>query len=81
MVHLYFRQDRQRTYNVTLKHTREAVVAVEKQLVLHSTNVYQYSYLGYPKCKALASYYIAICGLSGAIFFHITSYTASLKKK
>ena len=40
----------------------------------NNKNVFLYSDLSYPVCKAHAPYYIVISGLSGStIFFHIFS--------
>jgi hypothetical protein len=63
-----FQQDRQCAYNVTSKHVRATVVAVEKQKYY----VFRLCVcsLGYPAYKVHARYYIVICDLPGsAIFF------------
>ena len=64
------KQDRQCTYNVTLRRFRDTIVVVEKQQVLHAM----------AECVALAIQharhmcYIVICGLPhSTIFFHIIS--------
>ena len=49
------KQDRQSTYNVTLRPVRAAVVAVEKQWVLHNLSVCICS-LRHPACNAHAPY-------------------------
>jgi hypothetical protein len=57
---------RQCTYNVILRRVRLTICAVEEQKVLNILSVCVCS-LSYPACKAHASYYIVICGLSGSI--------------
>ena len=47
-----FKQERQCTFNVTLRHIRITIVAVEKQNVLHILSVILYSCIRYPACKA-----------------------------
>jgi hypothetical protein len=44
---LKYKQDRQRTYDVTLRRVREIIVAVEKQWVLHIVSVYSFRYPAY----------------------------------
>ena len=52
---LVYEQDRQCTYNVTLRRVLATIVAVEKQRVLHNLNVRTGS-LSYPACNANAPY-------------------------
>jgi hypothetical protein len=56
-----------------MRRVRVTIVAVEKAISITYCELCVYS-LSYPACKAHASYYIVICGLSGCtIFFHIIS--------
>jgi hypothetical protein len=54
---------------VTLRRVHVAIVAVEKQQVLHIV-----SSLNYPACKAHAPYYIVICGLTSLPYFPTVSH-------
>jgi len=47
------RQDKQCTYNLTLRRVRTTIVAAEKQWILHNLSVYIYSFR-YPACNAHA---------------------------
>jgi len=62
-------QDRQRTYNVTLKYVRATIVAVEKQWVLHNPSVRGFVALCIQ--HAMRIRHIVIYGLPrSTIFFH-----------
>ena len=67
------KQDRQCTYNVTVRRVRVTIVAVEKSVsVTYSERVFVA--LGIQYANAHALYYIVNCGLSGSkIFSHIIS--------
>ena len=59
----YEGQDRQCTYEVTLRRVRVTIVAVKKLYVLHILYFYSLSYLA---GNAHASYYIVMCVLSAS---------------
>ena len=64
--------DRQSTYNVTLRSVPVTIVAVENQKsITYSECVCS---LIYPECKAHAPYYIFICSLSGPTIFSTLSH-------
>ena len=75
---------------VTLRCVHITAVIVEKQYVLHRLSVCVclcvcvcvcVCRLDYPVCKAHASYYIVVCGLSGfTVFFHIISQKEDLSE-
>ena len=61
----YFKkQDRQCTYNVTLRRPRETTAAVGKQYVLHILSVFMA--LVTQHAKRIAPHYIVICSLSNS---------------
>ena len=76
------RQDRQCTYNVTLRGVRATIVAVEKKWVLHNLSVCICS-LRYPACNAHAPYCHLWSGPLCNIFPHylINSTIFERKKK
>ena len=56
-----FNDERQCTYNVIRKRVRETVFTVEKQSVLHITNMCLYPYLSSIQCAC--TIFIVLCGL------------------
>jgi hypothetical protein len=62
---LYRKQDRQCTYNVTLRHVRATIVAVEKQYYLFRL----YVFVALDIQHAMRIRHIGICGLSGCTVF------------
>jgi hypothetical protein len=67
-------QEKQCTYNVTLRHVCATIFAVENQLEFDLTNVCLYSCLSHTASKTHAPYYILVRGESASkIFFHIIS--------
>jgi hypothetical protein len=57
----YNKQDRHRTFNVTLRRVRVTIFAVEKHQVLNVTNACLLSYLSYPACKSHLSGAVLYC--------------------
>ena len=55
-------EDRQCTYNITVRCIHVTAVAMEKQFVSHVVCVCVSVLFSYPLCKARALYYIVICG-------------------
>jgi hypothetical protein len=63
------KQDKQCTYNVTVRRVRAAIVALEEQRSLHNLSVCVCS-LSYPACNARTPYCYVACPHSKT-FFHI----------
>ena len=61
------KQDRQCTYNVTLRRVRATIVAVEDQYYIFWVRVCS---LSYPACTEHEPYYIVTYGLFESIFPH-----------
>ena len=74
-----FKQDRQCTYNVTLRRVRASIVVVEKQWVLHNLSVCICS-LRYPACNAHGPYCHAWSAPIYNIFLHYLTAWFSRKK-
>jgi hypothetical protein len=80
---IYFKKDKQRTCNVTLRRVRANTVAVEKQWVLHNLSVCICSFR-YPACHAHAPWFhlwpALLCNIfphylvNGTIFEKITEH-------
>jgi len=67
------KQDRECTYNVTMRRVRVTTVAMKNKYVCS---------LSKPLCTEQALYYIVICGLLGStILLHIISLTAQFSGK
>jgi len=67
------RQDKQCTYNLTMKRVRVTTVGVEEQYVLNVMNTYRESCLSHLACHS-RHYCVVACGLSGYnLFFQIIS--------
>jgi hypothetical protein len=63
-------QDKQCTYNVTLKHVSATSVAVEKQCVTYSEGVFVVLGINHAMCMR---HTVIPCLPGSTIFFHITS--------
>ena len=72
-------QERQCTYNATLRHVCATIFAVEKQLVLDIMNVCLYSCLSHTACKMNAPYYSLVRGQSGCTIFIYNKQRCSVK--
>lgn len=65
-------QERQRKYDVTLRHIRATVVAAEKQEVLHILSVRVFVSVASDPQREIPMRRIAICSFSGSTIFFFT---------
>ena len=74
------KQVRQCTYNVTFRHFRATIIAVEKSRNIKYSECVPAS-LCIQHAMRMRRYYIVVCGLSGSTkFFHVIKYTARYSK-
>ena len=73
-----FKQDRQRTNNVTLWHVHKTIVAVEKAI---SITYSEYVFVALGIQYAMLLCHIVICGFSGSKYFSTYLINSTIKKK